>query len=203
MIKVFSGDKIIYLIQDKTLFVAEVSSVLAEVGSADEMRLVYDELVNKNSLKNIWFCYKDVNHLLEMFSSMFKLVEAAGGYVINKTQQRLFIFRNGKWDLPKGKVEAGESVEMAAVREVEEECGISGLRILRKLKPTYHIYELKGKQVLKPTWWFEMTTSDTKELVPQIEEGITEVKWIDTDKIQKEISVNTYGSILEVISQVP
>ena len=126
------------------------------------------------------------------------MIEAAGGLVFNKEEQILMIFRNGKWDLPKGKLEIGESVEECAIREVEEECGIYGLDIIDKLLETYHTYSLKGEEILKRTYWYKMRTDFDGELVPQIEEGITKVSWVSKDQISEKLK-NSYGNISDVL----
>ncbi len=201
MIKICSLNKNIHLINDKSLFVAGERSVLARIGSLDELQLSYDELINKNNLTDIYFLSVDVDKLFNDFKSMFKIISAAGGIVVNKKGECLFIFRNGKWDLPKGKIEKNESIEEAAVREVEEECGIQDVSIVRELKPTYHTYFLEEKPVLKPTYWFEMKCKDVSTLIPQQEEGITDVRWI-TPSDFKMVRKNTYESIKEVISML-
>ena len=128
-----------------------------------------------------------------------KKIEAAGGAVqLRKNHKLLLIFRNGKWDLPKGKLERGESPEEAAIREVKEECGIRSLIITRPLCETYHSYELKGKPVLKKTYWFEMTCQEDEVPVPQTMEGITEARWMDEKEVKKAME-NTYPNILEVL----
>ena len=134
------------------------------------------------------------------FISSYKLIEAAGGLVQNQNDEWLFIHRNGMWDLPKGKLEKGESIEECAVREVAEECGIDEPTIEKPLSPTYHTYELKGKRILKKTYWYLMKSSDTSELIPQTEEGITEVKWVSTAEA-KILSEASFGSIQEVIKE--
>ncbi|MFM1877064.1 MAG: hypothetical protein RL266_2801 [Bacteroidota bacterium] len=134
------------------------------------------------------------------FNSHYKLIEAAGGLVSNTNGDWLFIHRNGMWDLPKGKLEAGESIEECAVREVAEECGIEEPTIVKPLTPTYHTYELKGQRILKPTYWFLMHSSDDSELIPQTEEGIAEVKWVSAEKA-KELVKASFGSIQEVITE--
>jgi 8-oxo-dGTP pyrophosphatase MutT (NUDIX family) len=126
------------------------------------------------------------------------MIEAAGGLVFNKDGDILMIFRNGKWDLPKGKLEIGESVEECAIREVEEECSIVGLYITEKIIETYHTYSLKGEEILKRTYWYKMRTNFDGELSPQIEEGITKVSWIDKDQISEKIK-NSYGNISDVL----
>ena len=127
------------------------------------------------------------------------MINAAGGGVKNVAGDILFIFRNGKWDLPKGKIEEGEETMNAAMREVREECGISDVAIVRELISTYHTYNVLNKRILKKTVWFEMFCKDSAELKPQIEEGITMVKWMNKDETLKALN-NTYESVKEVIA---
>ena len=134
------------------------------------------------------------------FASNYKLIEAAGGLVFNENDEWLFIHRNGMWDLPKGKLEKGESIEECAVREVAEECGIKEPAIIKPLKTTYHTYTLKGQRILKPTYWYLMKSSDTSELIPQTEEGIFEVKWVTTEEAE-ELAKSSFGSIRQVVSE--
>jgi len=132
------------------------------------------------------------------FCSKFIMIEAAGGLVFNKEEQILMIFRNGKWDLPKGKLEEGENKKQCAIREVEEECSIVGLDITEKIIETYHTYSLKGEEILKRTYWYKMRTDFDGELSPQIEEGITKVSWVSKDKISEKLT-NSYGNISDVL----
>jgi 8-oxo-dGTP pyrophosphatase MutT (NUDIX family) len=134
------------------------------------------------------------------FISNYKLVEAAGGLVKNQNGDWLFIYRNGMWDLPKGKLEKGESIEECAVREVAEECGIDEPTIIKSLSTTYHSYTLKGERILKPTYWYLMNSTDTSQLIPQKEEGITDVKWISTDEAKK-LGQSCFGSIKQVVAE--
>ena len=134
------------------------------------------------------------------FISKYILIEAAGGLVKNKEGKFLFIFRNGKWDLPKGKAEYDETPEMTALREVEEECGLKNLKIEKVLTKTFHTYKEKGKSILKKTHWYLMTIDEDQKLIPQTEEGITEVKWVAENRIEREVLVNTYASIKGIFS---
>lgn len=134
------------------------------------------------------------------FCSHFKLIEAAGGLVGNANGDWLFIHRNGMWDLPKGKLESGESIEACAVREVAEECGIEEPAIVRPLIPTFHTYQLNGQRILKKTYWYLMNSADNSKLVPQTEEGITEVRWV-TMKEARKLAENTFGSIQQVLNE--
>jgi len=133
----------------------------------------------------------------ESFCANYVLIEAAGGLVYNDTNQLLMIFRNGKWDLPKGKLEVGENIEQCAIREVEEECGVSELLITQQLQETYHTYEINGQKILKRTYWFEMKTSFKGNLVPQTKERITEAVWVDKEDIAEKLE-NSFGNIAEL-----
>ena len=132
------------------------------------------------------------------FCAKYCLIIAAGGVVYNAEDQILMIFRNQKWDLPKGKLEIGEDIQQCAIREVEEECGISNLKIIGKLQSTYHTYEIHGKSMLKHTYWFKMNTDYISKLTPQIEEGITKVEWVSKKDIPKKLK-NTYASIKQLL----
>ena len=133
------------------------------------------------------------------FCSNYKLIESAGGLVFNQKNEILMIFRNGKWDLPKGRLELGESLESCAIREVEEECGVSELKIIQKLKDTYHMYELNEERILKITFWYKMKCDFDGELIPQFVEGISKVCWVKRDEISEKMK-NTYGNIKDILS---
>ncbi|PCH71517.1 MAG: NUDIX hydrolase [Bacteroidales bacterium] len=198
MYKVFFKDRIIFL-GDKRESVNFEGMVYAwiEGESLEGLILQFDE---DDSREAICIVAEDLEQLLEQFASCFKYIEAAGGKVFNSNKEILAIYRLEKWDLPKGKLEKGESVREAAVREVEEECGITDLKIEKELNSTYHTYWLKGKHLLKRTYWFEMSYSGSETLVPQTEEDIQEVKWLSPDK-QDEFKANTYASIMEVMGE--
>lgn len=135
---------------------------------------------------------------IRTFFSRFQWIEAAGGIVQQDSCcKHLFIFRNGNWDLPKGKIELNESPEEASIREVQEECGLQHVRLGNPLPATYHVYHAYNKFWIKKTYWFEMTSSETT-LTPQKEEGISLVKWLDTEEIKK-IRRETYANLHEVI----
>ena len=121
-------------------------------------------------------------------------VVAGGGKVYNAKGEVLFIYRNDKWDLPKGKAERKETIEETAIREVEEETQVSGLKITKPLPTTYHIFKRNGKHKIKITYWFEMKTNFDGELLPQEKEGITKVKWLD-DKASQKALENSYANI--------
>lgn len=128
---------------------------------------------------SVYLFAEDYEKLLNDFHSLFKKIQAAGGIVHNSVGQLLVIYRRGSWDLPKGKIDPGESIEAAAIREVQEETGIQSLQLGQLLNKSYHTYRLpKGKRVLKETFWFEMSSEDQK-LIPELEEDIEQAIWID------------------------
>ncbi|MBK9478652.1 MAG: NUDIX domain-containing protein [Bacteroidetes bacterium] len=132
-------------------------------------------------------------------NSIYTKIEAAGGIVKNKQGQLLFIFRHGKWDLPKGKIEKGENEQDAALREVEEECGIAELTLQKKLTTTFHTYYLKDTPILKASHWYLMNyTGNSTQLIPQTEEHISDARWMNATEIQEAMK-NTYASIAEVM----
>lgn len=126
------------------------------------------------------------------------LIEAAGGLVINEKGEVLFIFRRGKWDLPKGKLDPGETMEACALREVKEETGLVQLSLKRFLLVTDHEYEDAGKPILKKSYWYLMHADSHQSLVPQTEEDISEIQWIGPAGF-KRVERNTYPTILEVL----
>lgn len=131
------------------------------------------------------------------FLRHFPIVEAAGGLVRHQDGRFLFIYRNEKWDLPKGRIEKNEPIRIAAVREVEEETGVDGLEIVKPLIETFHVFNRKGKYKLKKTFWFEMKTASTSTLTPQLDEGIEQAVWV----FEKEIPLkfeNAYENIKQV-----
>ncbi len=115
----------------------------------------------------------------EDFKKHFDVIEAAGGLVKNKNKEYLFIYRNGKWDLPKGKMEKGEIPDQTAIREVQEECGIENISIEKFLFDTYHLFNENRKKRLKITHWFLMNQDKKSSISPQTEEGIEKVEWIN------------------------
>ncbi|MBC8753605.1 NUDIX domain-containing protein [Kordia sp. YSTF-M3] len=138
--------------------------------------------------------HDDFNELLPLLYAKLPLVEAAGGLVKNSKGEVLFIFRNGKWDLPKGKTEKRENMEQTAIREVVEETGVKGLMITDFLMNTYHVFKRNGEYRLKLTHWYLMQTAYDGALFPEEAEGIMKVEWKDETAI-KEALQNSYENI--------
>lgn len=150
----------------------------------DEIQAIHDH--PKSEMKN--------------FFKHFNKLKTAGGFVYHpRTQSYLWIKRLGYWDLPKGKIELGESSKDAAIREIREECGLSGELILKhRICSTYHVYEFKSKSILKKNNWYYIEYEGDLDTTPQTDEQITEVLWLDKSAFE-ECLKNTYPSIKEVI----
>lgn len=138
--------------------------------------------------------HKKEHKLLKHIKKKLKVVEAGGGLVYNSKNEILFIFRNKKWDLPKGKAEKGEDIQQTALREVQEETHVKDLEIVSFLDTTYHIISRNCEYKLKVTHWFEMKTSYTGKLIPETSEGIKKAKWKNFAQTQKALQ-NSYANI--------
>ena len=152
------------------------------------------KLLGTSDLEAVHLIHDNPEKLLKHFLKLLPNVIAGGGKVYNSKQEILFIYRNNKWDLPKGKIERKESIEETAIREVEEETGVEGLKITKALPTTYHIFKRNGRHKIKITYWFEMKTKFEGKLYPQENEGITKVKWLDNLASQKALE-NSYANI--------
>ncbi|WP_055442989.1 NUDIX hydrolase [Lacinutrix himadriensis] len=189
MYQVFVSDKPIVL----TNIVEKESGFKNYLLDSVDIGKVIKEL-NTTSLKEVRLIHKKPEKLLKKFLKLLPNVVAGGGKVFNDSGEILFIYRNDKWDLPKGKTEPHETIEETAVREVAEETGVAGLKIVKPLQTTYHIFKRNGKHRIKITYWFEMKTSFTGKLYPQENEGITKVEWLNTEESKKALE-NSYANI--------
>ncbi len=192
------------------VFINEKKIVLSSEPQNSPKTLNYDgthsfefaiDLLTNTPSQGLNIYHDNIEQLWADFKAFFRNIEAAGGIVLNQENKILFIHRLGKWDLPKGKIEKGESRELAAVREVEEECGIFDLELKDFINSTYHIYtERNGERVLKTTYWFEMFYAGNETPKPQIEEGINEVGWKNEEEVESEILPSTFQNIKLILS---
>ncbi len=158
----------------------------------------YIDLLEKSPEYKSVVVYSDnLEKLIADFTSLYKTIEAAGGLVFNEKKEVLVMFRRGSWDLPKGKIDDGETPEIAAVREVQEETGLKDVTLDSFFRNTYHTYPLKGKRILKRTYWYLMHTTETK-LTPQTEEDIEIVEFVEKYHFLAT-QKNVYGNILELL----
>ncbi len=189
MYKIFVGDKPIIL---TTKVEQETDFKNYLLGTVSIAKVIKD--IQKKNISSIRLIGKDKSTLIKTFLKLLPNVIAGGGKVYNDNGDVLFIYRNDKWDLPKGKAEGKETIDKTAIREVEEETGIDGLSIIKPLEMTYHIFKRNSRYKIKVTYWFEMHTSYDGPLLPQIEEGITKVEWLNDSQI-KEAMTNSYANI--------
>jgi 8-oxo-dGTP pyrophosphatase MutT (NUDIX family) len=159
-----------------------------------------DTLEKSPHYEGITLVSENVEKLWADFQGIYKIIEAAGGVVFNTKEEVLLIYRLKTWDLPKGKIDKGETPEIAAVREIQEETGLNVVELGDFICHTYHTYEHKGKRVLKKTHWFTMQTAEEK-LTPQYSEDIELAEWRALSTFLATQPV-IYPSILEVLSAV-
>ncbi len=131
---------------------------------------------------------------------MEKVIMAAGGVVENEKGEILLIYRKKHWDLPKGKLDEGESIEDCAVREVEEETGLKQVLLGDLIDTTTHQYEENGEQIIKKTIWYKMKASSLDKLTPQTEEQIEDIRWVKPDELQS-YTENTYPNIILILNK--
>ena len=163
-------------------------------------KLIVTALKSKK-VKGVYLYHQNDKKLWMHFLKRFPLVEAAGGVVQHANNKILFIYRNNKWDMPKGRVEKHEAITDGALREVMEETGVRDLILKKPLSITYHIFSSNGKYKLKKTYWYLMYTNYEGKLVPQFEEGILQAVWITKDQIPKMMK-NAYENIKILIKDL-
>ncbi|KAB1154102.1 NUDIX hydrolase [Flavobacterium luteum] len=189
MYKVFVNDKPFFLTNQ---IVRETDFQLFLLESTDIEQLVIKMFNNK--IKKCYLYYPDEKVIFKKLKEKIPVQRAGGGFVYNKKGEVLFIFRNGKWDLPKGGKEKGEKMSHTALREVEEETGVNKLLITKKLQKTYHIFKRNGRYKLKITQWFEMTSDFDGIPLGQAEEGIEKVAWLNPEQVKEALN-NSYENI--------
>lgn len=200
MYKVFYKDRIVFFVESDNNCIDNDNTKIHYFKNKKQIKTALNSFLNNSELNSLYIVYRDIDHAFKKFAKLYKLIEAAGGLVKTDNDKILMIHRRGKWDLPKGKLEKNEIPEIAAIREVEEECGIRNLEIVKLLKITYHTYKLKDKDILKRTYWYEILHKGNQKPKPQTEEDITEAKWLKTDNLNEVIN-NTFPSIIEVLSE--
>ena len=192
MYKVFVKDVAIIVTSDKNAFKDHNTFNIKKVNFEDLIKKI-----EKKEITNVVLYSKNESKLLKRLHKLLPVVVAGGGLVLNQDNDFLFIHRNGKWDLPKGKAEKGESIEQTSIREVEEETGVRRLEITNYLGHTYHTFSRKGKVKLKLTHWFIMETDFNKKLKPQKKEGIDKAVWLNKEMATIALK-ESYANIREL-----
>ncbi|HNK62343.1 MAG TPA: NUDIX domain-containing protein [Chitinophagaceae bacterium] len=147
------------------------------------------------------FFHPSLSELYKAFKKKFTLIMAGGGLVQNEKNEVLLIFRRGKWDLPKGKLDKGESIEDCAIREVQEETGLLNISLEGPLMTTYHTYHEGSRYILKESHWYGMKAMGDEKLIPQTEEDILEIKWVKPRDLKQYYS-ESFPSVVDVLKRV-
>jgi 8-oxo-dGTP pyrophosphatase MutT (NUDIX family) len=203
-IKVYFGDKPVFLCDEmddelNELLHHEDTVFIDEVSNPAINSLLHE--IKKDSFHAGVLWNEDLEKLRKAFFKHFILIQAAGGLVLNEKKEVLMMYRRGKWDLPKGKLDPGETLETCAVREVEEETGVGNITLQSKIGCTYHTYDEFGKHILKETHWYKMTAASDQPLVPQTEEDIQQLEWGGKKDMQKYLD-NTFPSVAEILKHL-
>ncbi len=190
----------VFVNESSLQFVAEHRTDTYSYRNSTQLWQLFEALEKTSRAREIYVYHSDPQKGWEEFQSQFKVIEAAGGVVTNPSGEVLLIYRLGTWDLPKGKLNENEEPEEGAIREVREECGIPAPAILEKLPDTFHTYRLKGKPVLKRTFWFSMKLESNAPLTPQHDEDITEAIWCPLPEAKEKLNTS-YSSLREMFRQ--
>ena len=205
MYKVFFNGSIIQFGSEMNKSLNNNITKIFDLASYDVVNQIISQIESAKTPSGFFILNHEIDTAWEHFRSQFVEIPAAGGLVRNSEGALLFIKRLGVWDLPKGKIEKKETPELAAVREVEEECGLSGLQVINQLESTFHIYRspylpYPNNLVLKETKWFLMNYSGNEIPVPQVEEDIQEVAWFSIADLDRVYS-NTYSSLIDFLKK--
>ena len=178
-----------YVHHDDTVFIDELN--------LHTIKSMIHEMQDASIHAGVFF-HRDLEELKGMFFKKFTPVKAAGGFVLNENKEVLMMFRRGKWDLPKGKMDKKETFEECAIRETEEETGLKNITIIAPLITTYHTYHEGTRYILKETKWFRMKVNGKQNLVPQAEEQITKLEWVGKNNLENYMQ-NSFPSVKDVL----
>ena len=201
LIKIYFENKRLFLCDALTkelqIIKAQQSTFFSEDISQNGLIILLQK-IKEDAYNNAILLHENLEKLKAAFFGKYKITQAGGGLVQNKNGEILLIFRRGKWDLPKGKLDAGETMEECAIREVQEETGLNQIQLGKKLQITYHTYLERKNSILKESHWYGMKALGDEKLVPQTEEQITEIKWVPKKEL-KNYEANSFGAILDVL----
>jgi 8-oxo-dGTP pyrophosphatase MutT (NUDIX family) len=197
MYKIYINDTPLILCQSTSVELSDTVLKARYNGKPASIFNYIDLLEKTQRFESVYLIHSDVVELFNDFQSLFKIVYAAGGLILDEEKRMLFILRRGYWDLPKGKIEKNESVEDAAIREVKEETGILNIQITGSPIMGYHTYKIDQKRILKPTYWFPMYSED-KNLVLQSEEDIEDAIWAHPMKFLQSKPI-IYNNLIDLI----
>ncbi len=198
MYKIFFNDRVLSICNDWDTC-SGINATIYKVTKKSEIKPIVEHFRQNSAMQELWLYTEDPEAAMEEVVTMFTVMEAAGGLVGNARDEYLLIYRNGRWDLPKGKHEEGETMPETALREVTEECGIKELALLDFIAHTYHTYVMNSTLMLKRTHWYSMRYTGSATPVPQAEEGIKEVRWVPRGELLNYLP-EMYPSIAELVA---
>jgi 8-oxo-dGTP pyrophosphatase MutT (NUDIX family) len=200
-VKIYFNDKPLFLCNDIDETIQPIihydDAIFIDELDSHAVKTMIHEMQLPQVHAGVYF-HNDLEELIKVFTKKFTLVKAAGGLVENKKKEILMIFRRGKWDLPKGKLDKGETLETCAIREVEEETGLRNIKLLGPLVITYHTYHEGTKFILKESHWYRMQVSTDQKLIPQTDEDIQQIQWVNINDLEKYLK-NSYPMISDII----
>jgi 8-oxo-dGTP pyrophosphatase MutT (NUDIX family) len=201
MYKIFFQDRVVILTEDFVEAFRNNYGLFYKYYDLQELSDLLRLFSYLTKIKKLYIFHNNLEHIFKEFSSLFGGIQAAGGVVRSKSGKVLVFNRRGKWDLPKGKIDPGETAPVTALREIEEECGLSDLTIGKEIITTYHTYLLDNKPLLKQTTWFEVAFDGDEEMVvPQVAEDITEIIWLQPGDLSMILG-NTWLSVIDVLRE--
>jgi len=200
-IKIYFDDKPLFLCNDVDAslqpYVHHDDAVFIDELNLHTIKSMIHEMQDPSVHAGVFF-HKDLEGLKAAFFKKFTIVKAGGGFVTNENSEVLMMFRRGKWDLPKGKLDKKETIDECAIRETEEETGLKNVELVAPLITTYHTYHEGTRFVLKETTWFRMKVSGEQKLIPQTTEQISKLEWVNKTALEKYLK-NSFPSVIDVL----
>ena len=200
-VKIYFGDKPLFICDtvDETIqpYVHHDDAIFIDELNSHTVKSMIHEMEQPNIHAGVFY-HASLEELKKAFFKKFAFIQAAGGLVMNEKNEILIIFRRGKWDLPKGKLDKGEKLEECAVREVEEETGLQNIKLISPLTITHHTYHEGARFILKESYWYNMKVSGEQKLIPQTTEDIHEIKWVKADELSPYLKIS-YPAVADVL----
>jgi len=200
-LKIYFDDKPLFLCNDVDAslqpYVHHDDAVFIDELNLHTIKSMIHEMQDPSVHAGVFF-HKDLEELKTAFFKKFTIVKAGGGFVTNENNEVLMMFRRGKWDLPKGKLDKKETIEECAIRETGEETGVRNIELIAPLITTYHTYHEGTRSILKETTWFRMKISGEQKLIPQTTEQISKLEWVNKKDLEKYMK-NSFPSVIDVL----
>jgi 8-oxo-dGTP pyrophosphatase MutT (NUDIX family) len=195
--KIYFDDRVVILTSKINKSFEKNDGLFLKSNKKEEIFDILQAFENLKETKCLYIHGDSTGNLFNLVKSNYTIIEAAGGIVKRDDGKMLAIFRRGKWDLPKGKVEKGEFYKQTALREVSEECGLQQIEIVKKIAETYHTYIENDRKILKRTFWYDINLKGNETPTVQTSEDITDYMWYDFQNL-KDIMKNTFESLKDI-----